>query len=51
MESGYANVNEIHLVPVGGGRRLLDQRERTELALTRVIEAPGVTHLCYRVTP
>lgn len=42
---------EIHLVPVllAKGRRLFDHLERTELELKRVIEAPGVTHLRYRV--
>lgn len=53
MESDYANANEIHFDPVllGDGRPLLDQRERTGFALTRVIEPPGVTHLRCRVTP
>ena len=41
---------EIHLMPLllGDGRRLFDG-ERAELELTRVLEAPGVTHLRYRV--
>lgn len=44
---------EIHLVPVllGEGRRLFEHlgAEHTDLELTRVIEAPGVLHLRYRV--
>ena len=41
---------EIHLIPLllGAGRRLFDG-ERVPLELTRVIDAPGVTHLRYRV--
>jgi dihydrofolate reductase len=41
---------EIQLVPVvlGEGRRLFGA-QRTELELTRVLDAPGVTHLRYRV--
>jgi dihydrofolate reductase len=41
---------EIHLIPVvlGAGRRLFDEG-RFELELTRVLDAPGVTHLHYRV--
>ena len=41
---------EIHLVPVvlGDGRRLFGS-ERVELEITRVLDAPGVTHLRYRV--
>jgi dihydrofolate reductase len=41
---------EIQLIPVvlGGGRRLFGA-DRLELALTRVLDAPDVTHLRYRV--
>lgn len=41
---------EIHLIPVllGVGRRLFAE-DRIRLDLTRVLEAPGVTHLHYRV--
>ena len=41
---------EIHLMPLllGDGRRLFDG-ERAALELTRVVDAPGVTHLRYRV--
>jgi hypothetical protein len=44
---------EVHQVPVllGDGRRLFDGLgpEHIELELERVIDAPGVTHLRYRV--
>jgi len=42
---------EIQLIPVvlGEGRRLFGA-ERVELELTRVLDAPDVTHLRYRVT-
>jgi dihydrofolate reductase len=41
---------ELHLVPVvlGDGRRLFGA-DRIEVELTRVLDAPGVTHLRYRV--
>ena len=41
---------EIHLIPVvlGDGRRLFGP-DRIEVELTRVLAAPGVTHLRYRV--
>jgi len=41
---------EIHLIPVvlGDGRRLFDA-DHIELELTRVLDAPGVTHMRYRV--
>ena len=44
---------EIHVIPVllGQGRRLFDKldEERIGLEQTRVVEAPGVTHIHYRV--
>jgi dihydrofolate reductase len=42
---------EIHLIPVvlGDGRRLFGA-DRVELEPTRVLDAPGVTHVRYRVT-
>lgn len=44
---------EIHIVPVllGQGRRLFDHlsADHIELELTRVVDAPGVTHLHYSV--
>jgi hypothetical protein len=38
---------------LGEGRRLFEQLgpEHVELELTRVVGAPGVTHLRYRVMP
>jgi dihydrofolate reductase len=53
LRAGVLDEMEIHLVPVllGDGRRLFDHlgADHTELELTRVIDAPGVTHLHYRV--
>lgn len=44
---------EIHVVPVllGQGRRLFDHlnADQIELELRRVVDAPGITHLHYRV--
>jgi dihydrofolate reductase len=42
---------ELHVVPVllGGGERLLENVGNLELEQVRAIEAPGVTHIKYRV--
>ncbi len=50
LREGLLDEMEIHLIPVvlGDGRRLFDA-DRVELELTRVLDAPGVTHLRYRV--
>ena len=50
LRAGVLDEIEIHLMPflLGDGRRLFDH-ERAALELTRVLEAPGVTHLRYRV--
>jgi len=50
LREGLLDELEIHLIPVilGDGRRLFGA-ERTELELSRVLDAPGVTHLRYRV--
>jgi len=50
LGAGVLDELEIHLVPVllGDGRRLFGA-EHAELELVRVVEAPGVTHLRYRV--
>ena len=52
LHEGLLDELEIHLIPVllGAGRRLLGA-DRIELELARVIEAPGVTHLRFRVAP
>jgi dihydrofolate reductase len=52
LRAGVLDEMEIHLVPVllGAGRPLFgDLAEQTELELTRTLEAPGVTHLRFRV--
>ncbi|MGI5204745.1 hypothetical protein ACQEU6_24585 [Spirillospora sp. CA-108201] len=48
--SECASTSVIHLIPVvlGAGRRLFGA-DRIEVELTRVLDAPGVTHLRYRV--
>ena len=50
LREGMLDELEIHLIPVvlGDGRRLFGA-DRIELELTRVLDAPGVTHLRYRV--
>jgi dihydrofolate reductase len=52
LKAGLLDELQINLVPVllGSGERLLDNLEdaRIELECTRVVEAPGVTHLRYR---
>ncbi len=53
IKAGLLDEIQIDLVPVllGGGVRLFDHlgAEPIELERTRVVEAPGVTHLIYRV--
>ena len=53
LRAGVLDELEIHLVPVllGEGRRLFEHlgTDHIELELTRVVDAPGVTHLRYRV--
>jgi dihydrofolate reductase len=53
LRAGLLDELQIHLVPIllGGGVPLFDDlgAERIELEPTRVVEAPGVTHLKYRV--
>ena len=50
LEAGLLDVIALSVVPVllGGGVRLLDG-VRAELRCTRVVDAPGVTHLVYDV--
>jgi dihydrofolate reductase len=51
LRAGLLDELTINLVPVvlGGGVRLLDGLEPGQLDLVRVVDAPGVTHLTYRV--
>jgi dihydrofolate reductase len=53
LKAGVLDELEIHLVPVllGEGRRLFDHlgADHIELELTRIVDAPGVTHMRYRV--
>jgi dihydrofolate reductase len=53
IKAGLLDEIQIDLVPVllGGGVRLFDHlgAEPIELQCTRVVEAPGITHLIYRV--
>jgi dihydrofolate reductase len=50
LRAGLLDELIVHLVPVllGGGVRLLDGIE-ADLRCTRVVDAPGVTHLVYEV--
>lgn len=53
LQAGLIDEMELHVVPVllGAGARLFDNLEGAKIGLecTRVVEAPGVTHLTYRV--
>jgi hypothetical protein len=53
LRAGVLDELDIHQMPVllGAVRRLFDDLgpDHIELELTRVIDAPGVTHLRYRV--
>ena len=52
LAAGLVDEVELHVVPIllGGGARLFDGvGPEVKLELIRVIEAPGVTHLKYRV--
>jgi dihydrofolate reductase len=53
LEAGVLDEMEIHVIPIllGKGRRLFENlgSMRIELEQTRVVQAPGVTHLHYRV--
>jgi len=50
LRAGVLDEIQIHLIPIllGDGRRLFGG-EQAPLELTRVVEAPGVTHLRYEV--
>jgi dihydrofolate reductase len=53
LRAGLLDEVQIHLVPVllGGGVRLFDRlgSDRIQLETIQVVDAPGVTHLRYRV--
>lgn len=53
LRAGLVDVMQLHVVPVllGAGARLLDDLGGAQIGLecTRVVEAPGVTHLTYCV--
>lgn len=53
LKAGLVDEIQVHLVPVllGEGIRLFEHlgTEQIELERTRVVEAPGVTHLMYRI--
>ncbi|MEV4364678.1 dihydrofolate reductase family protein [Nonomuraea sp. NPDC049625] len=55
LAAGLLDELELHVVPVllGGGSRLLDNLGGANVRLEqiRAVEAPGVTHLKYRVLP
>ena len=51
LAAGLVDVLELHIVPLvlGGGARLFDGVGPLELEQVRAVEAPGVTHVKYRV--
>jgi dihydrofolate reductase len=55
LTAGLLDELELHVVPVflGGGSRLLDNLGDAHVRLeqVRAVEAPGVTHLKYRISP
>jgi dihydrofolate reductase len=52
LAAGLVDEFELHIVPVllGDGARLFDNAGHPAVEQVRVIEAPGVTHIKYRVT-
>jgi dihydrofolate reductase len=55
LAAGLLDELELHIVPVllGGGARLFDNLGGADIKLeqVRAFEAPGVTHVKYRVGP
>jgi dihydrofolate reductase len=53
LAAGLVDEFELHIVPVllGEGERLLENVGNLNLEQVRAIEAPGVTHVKYRVAP
>ena len=53
LAAGLIDELQLHIVPLllGDGERLLENVGDLHLEQTRVIEAPGVVHLTYRVNP
>jgi dihydrofolate reductase len=51
LAAGLVDEFELHIVPVllGDGERLLENVGKLELEQVRAIEAPGLTHIKYRV--
>jgi dihydrofolate reductase len=51
LRAGLLDELELHVTPVilGGGVRLLDDVGDVRLEVARAVEAPGVTHIKYRV--
>jgi dihydrofolate reductase len=52
LAAGLVGEFELHVVPIllGAGERLFDGVNDQQLEQVRVVEAPGVTHLKYRVS-
>jgi dihydrofolate reductase len=51
LAAGLVDEFELHIVPIllGGGERLLDNVGNLKVEQVRAIEAPGVTHIKFRV--
>ena len=51
LAAGLVDEFELHLVPVllGAGARLLENVGDLNVEQVRAVEAPGVTHITYRV--